>query len=89
MGLPPFVGFAGKICALIPVVSGRVPALFCLSVGVVAASAGYLMVSIGALLIALGAGSWAYGLRFAPVLIGLSVVSVLLSAFGAVVFFLL
>jgi len=74
MGLPPFLGFAGKLSILLPGVWSSILVLACLVVGVLVASAGYLTASIGALFMALGAGSWLHGFRPTLLLVGLLVI---------------
>jgi NADH:ubiquinone oxidoreductase subunit 2 (subunit N) len=88
IGLPPFLGFAGKLFVLLPTVWSSVLILFCLAVSVLVASAGYLTASIGALFIALGAGSWLHGFRPTLVLVGLLALTLGASVIGALAFFL-
>lgn len=73
-GLPPLLGFLGKLFVLLPAVWQSVAILSVLSVRVVVASAGYFAVSIGALFVALGAGSWFHGYRPTLLIVGFSLV---------------
>jgi len=74
MGVPPLLGFLGKLSFLLPSVWLSVLVLAVLSVRVVVSSAGYLTASIGALFMAMGAGSWMHGFRPTLLLIGFVIV---------------
>jgi len=79
MGLPPLLGFVGKLSVLIPAVWLSVPVMIVLVLSVVVASAGYLTASIGAIFMTLGAGSWLHGFR--PTLLAVGLLVILLSMY--------